>query len=214
MAVYPYTTIYQPERFTLSVGAPDGEPVTTAEAKAQAYIAHSDDDTLIARLISEAREAVENMTNRALVTQTRVLRLDGFPPGEDQLIELPGGKIQSVTSIEYQDTDNATQTLSTSVYEAHLATDGATGTVGLKYEQEWPETIKRGLPVVITYVAGWAGSGSPLDYTVNVPDTIRGAILRLVTRAYEQRGDGVPSNMTEDDYVRRILAPWVIRTIR
>lgn len=215
MAAYPYELVYQPDRFSLTVAAADGEPVTLAEAKAQCFVSHSDDDALIARYVSEAVSRVESMTNRALITQTRVLQIDRFPRGKNQVIELPGGNIQSVTSIAYQDADNATQSLGASIYETDLNTMAGTGRIGLAHDQEWPETSERGLPVTITYVAGWPGTGSPLDYTVNVPDAIRAAILRLVADAYRNRGDGdfEAPNATAMKVIQHILAPWVVRTI-
>lgn len=42
------------------------EPVTLAEAKAQLRVTHAEDDALIGRLITGAREIVEQQTGRAL----------------------------------------------------------------------------------------------------------------------------------------------------
>ncbi len=51
--------------------APAVEPISTSEAKLHLKLdSDTTDDTLIAALITAAREIIENMTGRALINQT------------------------------------------------------------------------------------------------------------------------------------------------
>lgn len=211
MTTYPLPQVYRPDRWSMAVGAPAGEPVTLAEIKAHLYVEHTGDDDLITALGLAARQHVEDVTKRALVTQTRVLRLSGFPIGGDQVIMLPGGNIQSVTSVAYTDEDGASQTLAGSVYAFETSTDGGTGLLSLKYGQEWPDTQSRGLPVVVTYVAGWDDdAASPPDYGANVPAAIKTAIKMIVAGLYEQRQSDGEKRIYSNPAVAMLLSPWVV----
>jgi hypothetical protein len=57
------------------------EPVTLAEALQHCKIEFPDDDTLVSTLITAARRYCETRLRSALITQTWVLYLDGFPAG-------------------------------------------------------------------------------------------------------------------------------------
>lgn len=163
--------------------APAAEPITTAEAKKQLNVSHSDDDTYIDTLIAGARRWAETFTSRAFVTQTWEWRLDAFPGGAWPF-RVPYPPLASVTSIEYLDVDGASQTLSTDVYE----TDGNSqpGRIALKYNQSWPSV--RGGNVIdvvtVTFVAGYG------DLTT-VPDEIKHALKLLVGHWYVNREDVV-----------------------
>src|SRR3972149_6244208 len=84
--------------------APTLEPITAAEAKAHMRITTSDDDTYIATLITVSRKMVENIINRALITQTWNYYLPYFPC--ENYIEIPFGNLASVTSLTYTDSAN------------------------------------------------------------------------------------------------------------
>jgi len=58
---------------------PAAEPVTLADAKAHLKVDSTDDDALIASLITAARARAEWHTGRALVTQSWTLWLDAWP---------------------------------------------------------------------------------------------------------------------------------------
>lgn len=173
--------VYKPKRWALDVTVqPAIEPVTLAEVKAQARITHEFEDALLLDLAKTARATVEGATRRALLTQTRVLRLPGFPTSDDAVIELPGGKIQSITSIAYTDAAEQPQTWDSAEYVAELATTGTTGRVALAYGSTWPTTLNHGLPVLITYVAGWPAA-------TDVPPALKTAVLMMATALNEQR---------------------------
>lgn len=95
------------------VTAPTIEPITVQEAKDHLRIATFDDDAYIATLITVAREEVEDITRRAIMTQTWDYFIDGFPDGYG--ITLPFGRLASVTSVKWKDEDgvetNLTKTL-------------------------------------------------------------------------------------------------------
>src|SRR5262249_28268376 len=108
------------------VTPPSVEPVLLADAKAQARVDTTADDTLIGYLIIAARQWAEKYTGRAFITQTWQLALDLMPAMEEMwwdgmrqgpvtgldeisAIVLPRPPLQSVTSVQYFDnSDNAT----------------------------------------------------------------------------------------------------------
>lgn len=151
------------------------EPVTLAEAKLHLRVDHSEEDSWIERAITDAREWAEKYTRRRFINTTLRLSLDCFP----DVIRLPGGKTQSVTSIVYIDTAGASQTLSASSYT--VDTDSEPARIVQAYGEFWPAIRYDPNAVKVTYVAGYGAAASA------VPAGIKDAILLYVGNNYENR---------------------------
>ena len=164
--------------YTTTTG-PAVEPVSVADAKEWARIEVTEDDDVVAALVASAREWTETYTNRRFITQTVVHRLDGFPP----CIEIRQTPVQSITSIQYVDTDGATQTLDASLYSADLYSRVCR--ILPAWGQSWPSTRAVPNAVTVTYVAGYGDDES------DVPERIRTAIKMIVASTYENRQDEV-----------------------
>lgn len=213
MAQYVEPTIYDAEQAAWYVSTePTVEPITLSDAKLHCRVDGTDDNDLITALVKAARQYAESITNRAFITQTRVLKLDKFPPLAEQVIELPGGKLQSVSSITYVDTDGTTQTWSSSNYTVNTATEP--GRIELAYEQDWPDAREWGMGITITYVCGWAGDGgSPEDLTANVPESIKQAIRMMVAHWYEHREASGQQMQETPIGARALLAPYMLKRL-
>lgn len=160
------------------VTAPAAEPLTMTETKLHLRVDIADDDTLISALITAAREYAEQVTRRALITQTLRYSLDGWPDGDR--IALPMPPLQSVNSIVYTDDESTEATLSTDDYL--VDSEGIMGQVVLKSTASWPSTTLRDVNgVQITYVAGYGDAGS------DVPQPILQAMLLMIGHWYENR---------------------------
>lgn len=172
---------------------PTLEPVSVAELQAHCRIDDPENHTELARMIKAARQAIETgHLWRTLINQTCVDKFDAF----GDLMGLRWLTVQSVTSITYLDTDGATQTLSTDIYE--LATFDGVGAIRLKYDQEWPSLYDHEDVVTVTYVAGYGTS--PDD----VPMPIRQAIMIYANWLYAAReGEGGPF-----DTLNALLEPY------
>ena len=174
---------------------PNGEPITVDEARLHLKIDSdiTEDDALIAGLIRAARGKIESYTGKALLAQTRVVTLPYFPYAgmfiygsaysaagwRRDRVELPGGEIQSITSVQYLDAAGTTQALTvTTDYIADTATRPAY--IVPAYGKTWPATYDQPNTVTITYVCGWA---TPIE----VPDEIKTALIMLVAHLYENR---------------------------
>jgi uncharacterized phiE125 gp8 family phage protein len=157
------------------VTAPAIEPITLQEAKDHMRVDHAYDDALIEPLITAAREMVESITRRALITQTWDYYLDTFP----NVLRLPMSPLQSISSITYTDVDGASQTLSSAVYV--VDSDHEPGRVYEGYSQSWPSTQSIRKAVKVRYVAGYG------DAAVDVPMPIRQAMLLIIGHLYENR---------------------------
>jgi len=129
--------------------APYAEPISLNEAKAQTKMTATADDPLLTGQLAAARQIAENVTGRQIVVATFKLYLDCFPADQ---IELPKPPLIEVDSISYSDSDNATQTVATTVYQ--VDTDSLVGRVYLKPDQTWPSAYAKPKAVVITYKAG------------------------------------------------------------
>lgn len=144
------------------------EPLTRAEAKTWCIITHTDDDTLIDRLIKVARTQVENKTRRSLVEYTVVLQVQINGP-----FTLPWGPVRSITNIErrdgYREDDPDWETLTTADYRL----DGSVLS-GIRC------AVYR-----ITYVVGHTGDAGSYPNPASLKDAVGAQVAFL----YENRGD-------------------------
>jgi len=176
-----------PEPLRLILTAPaTAEPVTLAEAKAFLRVDLSDDDVLIAGLITAAREACERFTRRALITQTWTLFRDEWPPAA---IEMPRPPLRSVVHVKtYDDADAATVWPASAYY---VDTASEPGRLIARTGAALPVPTRAAAGIEVRFVAGYAPdeSGSPTDPAGNVPASLIEGIKRLVVHLYESRGD-------------------------
>lgn len=163
------------------------------EAKAHLRIPldlESDDD-YVRTLLMAVKDWVEGVTGKAFLTQTFKLHLDRFygsnasQLSSNRYIYLPRPPLQSVTSVTYQDTSNATQTLAASSYVvvgARTSPDqhAPCGYILPAYGSFWPVTYPMPDTVAITYVAGFLS-------TETVPQRVKQAMLLLLGDMYENR---------------------------
>lgn len=157
---------------------PAVEPVGTVEAKAHCRVDVDDDDALLDALVVAARQYVEQVTRRSLVTQTWDLFLDGWPAGDTLVVPVP--PLQSVTAVTYTDDAGTTRTVSSADYVVDTANEP--GRVRLTSSASWPsETLQVVNGVQVRFVAGFGDAGA------DVPQPIRQAILLLVGHWYENR---------------------------
>lgn len=160
------------------------EPVTTAEAKLHCKVDHSEDDTLIATLITAAREFAEHRTGRAFAAQTLEMALDEFPDDSDEdWIDLDLPPVASVTHIKYTDTSGVEQTVSSGDYALSLY--GEARRVDPAYSVTWPLTQDIPNAVRIRYVTGYTA----------LPKAAKQGLLLVICHFYEKRGpstDDIP----------------------
>lgn len=175
------------------VVAPSVEPVTVDEVKTQLIIDGNDLDAEVAAMIAPARQLVEQMIGRALITQTWDRWYDAFPA----VMSLPWAPLQSVTAITYVNTDGAEQTLSPDVYTVDA--DSEPGRVYLAYGQSWPSTRAIPKAVKVRFVAGFG------DTSDDVPACIKLAIMLLVGSLMNNREDDAPIALHK--------VPWGVKSL-
>ena len=190
-----------------------------------------DDDSLISSLLTAARQWVEEVTGRSLITQEWKLALPGFPGatgvlgvpvyGVDPLM-LPGtpvagsvafryalrlarGPVQSIVSVEYRDTSGTLQTLDPSTYV--LSADAWEATLTPTPGSMWPPCLVHPEAAVITYTAGYGADGT------KVPQGMLAAMKLLAGTWYETREAVTLARFTADEVpftVTALLAPYRI----
>lgn len=171
---------------------------STTEVKNHTRIDTSADDTLVDGYLQSARQLAEEWTGRAFVTQTWTMTLDTFPDS-GCLIHVPLGRLQSITSIQYVDTNGDTQTLATSKYR--VSTNSIRGRISEAYGESWPLTQGVTEAVTIVFVAGYGNAKT------DVPMPIRQAVALITSLLYEHRGDEAFS-IHEHDAICNLLAPY------
>lgn len=174
---------------------PASEPILLAEAKAWLRVDTSSEDAAIASLITTARGIVETHTGRALVTQTWRIVRDAWPDSVLSsayravanccvaALPLPLTPISSISGVRVFDAAGTAQTMAAGTYQL-LATPDAPR---LLFSASPPAPGRIAAGIEIDVVAGY---GAPAD----VPQPLRQAILMLVARLYEDRGDGDAPN--------------------
>lgn len=128
------------------------EPATLAQIKALIPINGTDHDARITTLISALRMEAEQITGRSLAMSTWQIKLDEFPH-EIRLLWPP---IVSVESVQYVDTNGATQTLSSSLYV--VDSHNEPGWILPATNTEWPSTYDTANAVTVNYTAGYGAT--------------------------------------------------------
>lgn len=197
------------------ISGPSSEPVTLAEAKAQARVDDSNSDSLISSLIIAARESAELYCSRAFVQRTYRLTMDCFPRKREAIL-LPNPPLVRVEQVQYFDTDGVLQTWSAGEY--HVDTDSEPGRLLPNYDATYPADIdgQRVGAVRIEYVAGYSAleDGSPTDYVSNVPQLAKQAILMMVAEWFKNRENTVIGRLVSEvpDAAKALL--WQLKVFR
>jgi uncharacterized phiE125 gp8 family phage protein len=175
-----------------------------AEAKAHARIDYSDDDDLLTAYLLAACGTIEAWTGRVIQSRTATLRLPRFPTHDDQAIELPGGNVSAVASVAYTDANGDAATLSSSLWTIETSSRGPAA-LRLIYGETWPAVQERGLPVVITYTAGWAADA--------IPAALEHAVKLMVAEMHERREIAVigASVSMAPFAVQALISAWRLR---
>lgn len=165
-------------------------PISVADAKAHLRITNSTQDNLVEDLIWGAVKSFEKRANVCLSDQT----WKAFLPTFYDEIEIYKYPVTSIDIIQYYDSDNAIQTLSSANYFSNLDT-GSVGdynprplliTVETSYS-----TYERDDAVIITFGSGY----STIDFDV------KQALLSWVYRKYENPNDAVTERISFFDNI-------------
>lgn len=183
--------------------APAVEPVSAAQLAARLELGSPDGETtaFFEDIIAEAREVCEEMSGRALITQTWNLTLDRWPgtrgewwdgvregaitdmdAGAPGWVTLPRYRLQSVESVTvYDDSDTSA---SVTVADTFIVdTQHEPGRMILRRGAVWPVALRAGNAIEIVYKAGY---GDTLD---SVPAALRNAVAACAAYLYTHRGD-------------------------
>jgi len=173
---------------------PAEEPVTLAEASLFMRYTGSLQNAVITALITAARKDVESWSNKTMVSTT----YDFYTEDLCDEILLPTGTAQSITSISYQDTDDATQTLSSTLYK--LDNKSIQNKVFRDPLEDYPEVLKQPNAVKITYVAGYGAASA-------VPETFKTVIKMRVAELFEHREANTAAPRQPNQAMMAILSP-------
>lgn len=195
--------VWRPARLSFGAGSFGVTPVTAADLKAHARVDFADEDAAVEDYLAAAADMVERRTGRLLTERAVTLALPSFPARIDQEIELPGGRCASVSSVAYADSAGEALTLDAEDYYLDAARTPAR--LGLAGGSLWPVTRPWGLPVTISYVAGYVADAAP--------PLLLQAVRLLATEMFDQRRDAVVGASVSPAALaaERCMEPWLIR---
>ena len=161
---------------------PTGEPVTIEELKEHLKVSHTDEDTLITSLGKAAREYIEKLTDKVLLTTVVQEYFNEFPLDNICLTVQPVISIDSVSYIAAETEDLTTTTLEATKYRKDTVSDPAR--IAPRSGESWPNTRKELNAVIVEYKAGFGVAS-------DVPDRFKTAIKLLTAELYENRENRV-----------------------
>jgi uncharacterized phiE125 gp8 family phage protein len=167
------------------------------------YAGDTTEDTILSALITAARQQVEAITQRQLVTATWDAWLDEFP--DRDYIVLPFGQLSSVTSVAYTDSDGVSHPM-TLTTDYLVDDDSDPGRIVLPYSVSWPSFTGHPVnPISVRFICGYGST------TASVPAAIVTAIKMLCEDLFNNRSathTQQAGNVTENKAVLSLLWPY------
>jgi uncharacterized phiE125 gp8 family phage protein len=201
----------------LRLEAPAEYPISAEEVRTRLRMDDCEGIDGLNRLIAAAARAVENKTQRALVSQKWEFILDSFPGGNSHypvycdnifvkrnsnIISLPLPPLRSIESIKYIDVNGTEQTLPGTEYAVDISS--YLGAVYPAYGKAWPATRSQRQAVRIAFTAGY---GAAVDVE---PDLV--LAITLLVGHYDINREAVSDRQMYEIPmgVETILAPYVV----
>lgn len=156
----------------MSLADPAAPPVAVNDAKAHLRVTHDGEDALIAELVGTAARFLTEDTGVALINQDWRLSLSAAPAGP---VALPRHPVASIVAVTVYGADGTPSLLNGSAYRLDMRSRPAT----IAFEPGSIPTAANGIE--IDFRAGFGTAA------VEVPDTLRRAVLALVAHWYEFR---------------------------
>lgn len=159
--------------------------LTVAQAKAHCRCQNDAENDLFTGWIQAAFDYCQRYTSRAILTSTWQYIDCGFP-ADDEPIDLLISPVQSITSIEYVDTDADDQTLDDEDYQ--LDAQDIAPKIYVGPESSWPLTqLGKVSAVTVEFIAGYTSIAL-------VPAQFGQAMLLIIGNWYKNREDpGIPA---------------------
>ena len=177
------------------------EPLSLAEIKMHLRCDTEDtvEDEALIDIGIAAREHIEDITRRHLLTQTWDFKLHNWPYGNS--IKLPGGNLQTVLYVKWKNTFGNETTLIESTDYLIEQNWGKCGRIITPTGKTWPsEALYPVNPITIRFVSGWGTAKS-------VPYKIKAACKMICADLYEMRGEPVlGQTVTINKTVQNLLA--------
>ena len=179
---------------------PTVEPITLAEAL---HLLKEDsdlslNDAYVSVLISVARQACEDRTERTMVSTPWRLTLDAFPDA----IPLHQPPIIAVQSVEYTDTNGVTQTLDPQDYT--VDTVSVPGYIVPAFGKAWPATRDQINAVRVNYTAGYGATAA------SVPKPLIQWMLLAIGDMYSNRNASSDRPAVKHNFVDSLLNPYTV----
>lgn len=151
--------------------------ITIEEAQNHLRVDSDDDITYVESLIYAAEKHLSDVCGRRYVGETYDLYLDGFI----EKIYFPIGPVASITSVKYQDGDDAEQSL---VLDTDYYADIISDPSYIKAVNTWPSVYDKPNAVVIRFVTG-------ITSPELIPLEFKQAALLLIGEMYAKREDHI-----------------------
>jgi uncharacterized phiE125 gp8 family phage protein len=179
----------------IPIGGPAVEPVSVVAAREHLRVDTDAEDALIGQLVRAARAAVEAAAGRALIEQSWRLRVDRWPAG--RLVRLPVSPLLAVDRVAVMTAGGVEADLPPSAYAAEGAADPPT----VLAAPQAPDPAVPRAGIVIDWRAGYASAPE------GVSEPLRLAVLRLIARWFENRGD-LPGAEAAGPDILALVAPF------
>lgn len=146
--------------------------ISVDEVKQNLRVLHSDEDSFIGGLVDVACQYVQEVSGKRLNADTYAYIINAFCSP----LLLPLKPAQSITSVQYFDEQNVSQTTTDYLFFS----DEDNPRLTPPENQDWPATYDRYDAVTVTFVTGYPGS-------ILFPENLKQAAIMLASHWYENR---------------------------